>query len=426
MADKKYLDQEGLAKLWELISQTFEDAASHDLDIEELRGLIAEAEAKTDPELAGRVDALEAAVDGTDAKIEEKIAEVVDGAPEAFDTLKELADYVQADDGRALDMIERINDLEKIHAMTEEEVEAICARVAITTKVADATEFAAALSNSGIVKLTDDVALDAALTIPAGADVELDLAGHSLSSPVTGNNSAFIVNGGSLKIAGEGEVHAAGRIAAAVNGGVITMESGLVKSDNNVALAASGAGSKVIVNGGTVESQEGGVLVTSGGAAEINDGKLETFDNFALAGNGTAGQGNVDITINGGELISNIQSAGYVACGVYMPNSGRLTINGGHIIANGGAGIVCRGGETVINGGTITTSAHPTLTEGKVGDSRQVVPCAAVVYDKNSKYPAMDSLAVTVGADAVLESAVEPDIAIISEEETPNVSDLRA
>lgn len=391
-----------------------------------MRALIAEAEAKTDPELAGRVDALESAVDETDSKIEAKIAEVIDGAPEAFDTLKELSDYILADDSRAMDLVQRINALEGITALTEAEVEAICNRVAITTKVTDAAEFAAALETSGIVKLTGDIALDRAMVIPAGADVELDLAGHTVSSPVSGNNYAFVADGGNLTISGDGEIAAAGRIAQAQNGGIVVMESGLVKSNNNVALSATGENSKVIVNGGTVESQEGSVLITSGAAAEINGGTLETFDNFAVAGNGSAGQGNVDIVINGGELISNIQSAGYVACGVYMPNSGTLTINGGHIIANGGAGVVCRGGLTTINGGTISTTAHPTLETGKVGDSRVVVPCAAVVYDKNSKYPAMDSLEVVVGAEAVLESAIQPDIAVISEEAEPRVTDLRA
>ena len=71
--ERKYLDQEGLAKLWELISSNFIDSTSYDLEIEDLRTAIAEAEAKTDPELTGKVDsledsvgALEAAVAGTD------------------------------------------------------------------------------------------------------------------------------------------------------------------------------------------------------------------------------------------------------------------------------------------------------------------------------------------------------------------------
>lgn len=423
--EKKYLDQEGLAKLWELISQTFVDATSHALEIEDLRALIDEAESKTDPELANRVEALETTVGNTDSKIEEKIAAVVDGAPEAFNTLKELADYVQADDSRTLDMVQRINALEQVKALTEAEIEAICEKVAITTKVADAAEFEAALANNGIIKLTEDISLDRAMSVPAGTEVTLDLAGHTISSPVGANAYAFVANGGKLTITGEGEIAAPGRIAAAANGGTLVMESGFVKSNNSVALGASGTGSKVIVNGGTVESQEGSVLVTSGASAEINGGKLETFDNFALAGNGTAGQGDVNIVVNGGELISNIQSNGYIACGIYMPNTGTLTVNGGHIIANGGAGIVCRGGKTTLNGGEITATAHPTLETGKVGDARVVVPCSAVVYDKHSNYPGSTDLEVIVNKDMILDGAHE-DITILSDEAEPKVTDLRA
>ena len=397
-----------------------------------MRAAIAEAEAKTDPELAGKVDsledsvsALETAVAGTDSKIAEKIAEVIDGAPDTFDTLKEIADYIESDDGRALDMIQRINELEKIKSLTEEEVEAICRNVSITTKVTDAEEFEAALATSGIVKLTEDISLDKQMVVPAGAEVELDLAGHNLSSPVGTNTYAFVANGGKLTISGDGEIAAGGRIAQATNGGTVVMESGLVKSNNDVALGANGAGSKVIINGGTVESQEGSVLVTSGASAEINGGKLETFDNFALAGNGTAGQGDVNIVINDGELISNIQSNGYVACGIYMPNTGTLTVNGGRIVANGGAGIVCRGGKTTLNGGEIVATAHPTLEQGKVGDSRVVVPCSAVVYDKNSKYPGAGDLEVIINKDMVLNGAHE-DVTILSDEAEPKVTDLRA
>ena len=82
-------------------------------------------------------------------------------------------------------------------------------------------------------------------------------------------------------------------------------------------------------------------------------------------------------------------------------------------------------GKTIINGGEIVTTQHPTLEVGKVGDSRVVVPCSAVVYDKNSKYPAMDTLEVVIGKDAVLNGAHE-DITIISDEENPNIVDNRA
>jgi len=69
-------------------------------------------------------------------------------------------------------------------------------------------------------------------------------------------------------------------------------------------------------------------------------------------GQGNSGQGNVNIVINGGKFIAHISSTGYTACGIYMPNSGKLTMNGGEIISDG-AGIVMRAGEVELNGGSI-------------------------------------------------------------------------
>ena len=78
----------------------------------------------------------------------------------------------------------------------------------------------------------------------------------------------------------------------------------------------------------------------------------------------------------------------------------------------------------------IVTTPHPTLTEGKVGDSRVVVKCAPVVYDKHSKYPGVDSLQITINDNAVLMSGIElettvPGVQIITDEAQPNITDNR-
>mgnify|MGYP002860605433 CR=1 FL=1 len=161
------------------------------------------------------------------------------------------------------------------------------------------------------------------------------------------------------------------------------------------------------MNSGEVTAQEVGVALFSGAKIVMNGGKITGVDNGPIMGNGTAGRGDVEIVMNGGELVANIQSSGYVACGVYMPNTGSFTMNGGKITANGGAGVVARGGDVKILGGEIITTAHPTLSEGKVGDSRVVVKCAPVVYDKYSSYPGANSLQLEIGANAVLTTSVE-------------------
>ena len=79
-----------------------------------------------------------------------------------------------------------------------------------------------------------------------------------------------------------------------------------------------------------------------------------------------------------------------------MPNEGSFTMNGGLIKANGGCGICIRAGEVILNGGKIETSGDP-ATVGKCGDSRVVVPCAPIVYDKEANYPKADTMALTIG-----------------------------
>ena len=305
MADKKFLDQEGLAKLWELINDNFEDITAHDLDIEELRQQIEEIDSKTDSTLSKRFEELEAKVDTnkeqTDAAIESKIAEVIDNAPEAFNTLKELADYVANDDSRALGMIERINELEKMKALSEAEIEEICERVAMTTKVADVAELAAALTAGGIVKLANDMAVSEAIEIPAGASVELDLNGKTLTSTVS---NPLVANGGELTIS-NGAISSTGRVAVASNGGKLTLDNVIVDS-GDVALQADGEGSELVINSGEITAQECGALVTTKGAFTMNGGTITSIDNAAIMGNGTVkpgdDRGNVVINFNDGEL----------------------------------------------------------------------------------------------------------------------------
>lgn len=436
MADKKFLDQEGLAKLWELINDNFEDITAHDLDIEELRQQIEEIDSKTDSTLSKRFEELEAKVDTnkeqTDAAIESKIAEVIDNAPEAFDTLKELADYVANDDSRALGMIERINELEKMKALSEAEIEEICERVAMTTKVADVAELAAALTAGGIVKLANDMAVSEAIEIPAGASVELDLNGKTLTSTVS---NPLVANGGELTIS-NGAISSTGRVAIASNGGKLTLDNVIVDS-GDVALQADGEGSELIINSGEITAQECGALVTTKGAFTMNGGTITSIDNAAIMGNGTVkpgdDRGNVVINFNDGELNCGITSAGYSACGIYMPNSGEVNVNGGIINVDKGCGILMRAGKLNMNAGEIHCVDNSGVEGGfvgKVGDSRVVVPCAAIVMDDKAAYPGLANgeFGAEIANGVVLESAPGlNDICFVSDDPSKiSVVDHRA
>jgi len=138
---------------------------------------------------------------------------------------------------------------------------------------------------------------------------------------------------------------------------------------------------------------------------------------------GSANDGsNLNVVMNGGTLIAHIQSAGYIACGVYVPNTGSFTMNGGEIISDG-CGLCMRGGQVNLNGGSIIANGTSGV-EGKVGDSRVVVGPYAVVYDAQSKYPGVDTLELNIASGMVLQGT-DGDINVVQSEYAVNINDNR-
>ena len=157
----------------------------------------------------------------------------------------------------------------------------------------------------------------------------------------------------------------------------------------------------------------------------MNGGELEGIDNCPLMGQGTAGNGGTEMVMNGGKLIAHISSAGYIACGVYMPNNGKFIMNGGEIVSDG-AGLVMRAGEVELNGGSIVANGASGVS-GKVGDSRVVVGPYAVVYDESAKYPgiANGEFKLTVGKNMVLQGTDGDIETLLSSGAVANIVDNR-
>lgn len=124
----KFLDYEGLSHYDELIKKLIKtgdselltliqevkdsiegsDADSVDSKIADLKDLLdekAQQLADDNAALEGRVKDIE---DGIDGKIDEAIAEVVDGAPEAFDTLREIAQWIASDEAGVADLVSKV------------------------------------------------------------------------------------------------------------------------------------------------------------------------------------------------------------------------------------------------------------------------------------------------------------------------------
>lgn len=257
------------------------------------------------------------------------------------------------------------------------------------------------------------------IVIPEGKDVTLDLGGHTL----TGATPLF-VQGGTLTLK-NGTVESSSYAVIANDGATVIVDGANIESTN---IGISAREAEVIVEDGDITAQECGILGTKDSSVIINGGTFESWDNCPIMGNGSAAGSqndgtNANFVMNGGKLIAHIQSAGYIAAGIYVPNSGSFTMNGGEIVSDG-AGLVMRGGQVNLNGGSIIANGA-TGVKGKVGDSRVVVGPYAVVYDAQSRYPAVDTLELNIASGMILQGT-DGDLDVILEAgREANINDNR-
>lgn len=213
------------------------------------------------------------------------------------------------------------------------------------------------------VKLVSDIT--GRNNVTEGKNIVLDLNGKTMT-----NTALTLFNAGTLVIQDSS-----------------TGKSGKIVSTNNVAFGA-GANSTTTVEYANIQAQEMAILADKAGATiTVKDGVFNAKDNAVIGGNGSRRDGNANqIIIDGGTFNGTIQSSGYVACGIYAPWKDNITVNGGTFNITGGAGIVARAGTVTVNGGEFNITGNAL---GKVGDSRVVVPCSALVFDSGANYPAL-------------------------------------
>ena len=224
-----------------------------------------------------------------------------------------------------------------------------------------------AAGDNSTVALMEDVVLTEAAVFPAGKKVNLDLMGHNITA-----------TGTALRINGKVDIQD-------------TKHTGTIESTGNVAVAV-GNDAKVAVFSGTLKGREGAVITgtSTGATIEIRGSKatLIATDNAVIAGNGSQRDGNPNtIKVMKGTFIGGIVTKGYIACGIYAPWNDNVTVSGGTFNIANGAGIVARAGTVKVTGGTFNCGDG--TAEGWVGDSKNKVPCAALVFDKAANYPAL-------------------------------------
>ena len=252
------------------------------------------------------------------------------------------------------------------------------------------------IETKGSIQLLGDIELATTIYIPQNIEVELDLNGKT----ITGNKTqSLIVDGGKLTISGEGEVYSDYETVSVINNGSAVINGGNYYSNTHIAISTGSYNAKtkevsngsVVINGGTIEAQEFAIAVFGDSTLVINDGVIEARDNAVIGTNGSSplSSHSYSIEINGGTFNGNIKSPGYIACGIYMANTGKVTLNGGVFNIDGGVGVLVRSGELYANEFTVNLTNTKNLESGKVGDARILIVTtdSQIVVDKEANYP---------------------------------------
>lgn len=139
----------------------------------------------------------------------------------------------------------------------------------------------------------------------------------------------------------------------------------------------------------------------------VVDGATIKTTGFAISGNGSAGSGNTDITIESGSFSS-------YATTVYHPQYGKMVINGGTFESEAGAGLVLCAGELTVNRGSFITHATGPITAGDSG--HEIMP-SAIVVDDSIGYPgATKGLKATIEGGSFTSAADVPAVIVYVDE----------
>ena len=217
--------------------------------------------------------------------------------------------------------------------------------------------------------LLDDVTTSA-LTLGSlgykNNSVTLDLNGHTLKTTSTSAGCKFNSNatGNTLTVKN-------GTFVSAAEGFAVNKTNTLIL-DETLTVRAAKSCATVIGNGATLETAAN--LTTTG-------------DTFAIAGNGSAGNGGTAIRVTGGSVTSEGK-----APAIYQPQAGTLEITGGTI--TGPVAVYVKSGDVSITGGTLVATGAK-VDYGFSGNGT-VVTGDALVID-NCNYPGGAPTAVVTG-----------------------------
>lgn len=247
-----------------------------------------------------------------------------------------------------------------------------------------------ATAGQTVVTLINDVDLttDDELEVGKLQNIVLDMNGYSIKG-ANADHKNICVSSGKLTLMDSKE-NSTGRIYAetpyqegiydkplveVINGGEFVMESGHINSvsaGNHQFVIGAYYDSKVIINGGTIESE-----------------------GYAINGSNDEYQ-SPTITINGGTLVSTSSYA------ISHPQSGTLTINSGAVVYGAGGAIDMKRGNLVVTGGIMTSKGKGNT--GKWGEGTGDPDKAALNFCKpyGNVTATITGGTITAEGDAVL------------------------
>ena len=181
-----------------------------------------------------------------------------------------------------------------------------------STKITTVDELNACIKANGTCVLQNDLTTDKVIVNGEGVKTVIDLNGKTLYSWITVSEKGELT----VKDSGSNGSITKRSTVNVLTGGKFILDGGTIDaSDKGNGIWVENA--TFIMNGGKVKAKEFGVAYLKKSMVTINNGTIETIDNVAIGDNGNAGWGGNVVNVNGGNLISNIVSKGYISCGIY-------------------------------------------------------------------------------------------------------------
>lgn len=245
-------------------------------------------------------------------------------------------------------------------------------------------------SDEVFYKLGNDITNTVSITINEGAIVHLEKDGHNLTFK-SGNMYRFNVKG-SLKITGEGTVTSNGQygVFQVYAGGALVVDGGKYVNNSWYSILAEGddVASSIEFKSGELESTGPCIQIEGRANITIEDGSFTSTDNaviFVFGGDEFTPYP-YELTVNGGSFYGSTETAGWIACGINMGNSGKVILNGGSFNITDGVGILARCGTLIANKDAAFNCTGDSV--GQVGDSKvQIKAGCEIVVDTQSNYP---------------------------------------